>query len=52
MMKKNKLIYKFIKTECGRSKYESLIVKKGTLNKLRLIWFIVIATMRDLHIRN
>ena len=51
-MTKTKLIYQFIKTDCGRSKYESLILKKGTINKLRLIWFIVIATIKDLKIRN
>jgi len=52
MMTKNKLIYQLIKTDCGRSKYETLIIKKGLLNKLRLTWFIIIATIKDLHIKS
>ena len=47
----NKLkINSFIKTECGRIKYDQLSNKTGHFAKLRLFWFILVATIRDLNI--
>ena len=41
-------INKYIKTQCGTEKYEELKNKKGIFSKIRLYWFIVIASIRDL----
>ena len=43
-------IFTLIKTPCGRSKYIELNSKKGALSKLRLIWFILIAIIKDWNI--
>ena len=45
----NQIIYKLIKTECGRAKYHRLSLKKDVFSRLRLIWFILIASIRDLN---
>jgi len=37
----------FIKTACGREKFRVLQRKKGLLAKIRLAWFVLIATLRD-----
>ena len=50
MGKKN--IFKYIKTPCGQSKYIELETNKSLLGKLRLIWFIIIATIKDWHIKD
>ena len=47
-----KRIYKFIKTECGQSKYESLSLNKTFYGKIRLYWFILFASIKDLNIKN
>ena len=39
---------KMIKTSCGIEKYHQLRANKSLWGKLRLIWFLVIATFRDL----
>ena len=44
------LIYKLIKTECGRSKYIELASRKGIAARLRLSWFVLIAAIRDLRL--
>ena len=44
-------IFSFIKTECGRAKYEMLASKKGFLNRIRLYWFIIFATIEDWNIK-
>ena len=49
---KNKIIYKFIKTECGREKYENLILNKTLFGKLRLYWFVFFATLKDINIKD
>ena len=48
----NKNIHRFIKTECGRAKYENLILNKTLFGKIRLYWFIFFATLKDINIRN
>ena len=39
---------KMIKTICGIDKYHQLKRDKSLWGKLRLTWFVVIATLRDL----
>ena len=38
---------KFIKTECGLNKYEYLKSHKTFFGKIRLYWFVAIASIRD-----
>ena len=38
---------KFITTECGINKFNELRNKKGFLRKIRLYWFVTIASLRD-----
>ncbi len=45
-MTKDKIL-SFIKTQCGREKYFYLKNQKGILAKVRLLWFIIIASLRD-----
>lgn len=40
-------IHRWIKTECGRAKYAELAARPGTLARLRLGWFVLIAALRD-----
>ena len=40
-------IFSFIKTPCGRAKYNELASKKGIIAKFRLLWFILIASAKD-----
>tara|TARA_B100000965_G_scaffold336706_1_gene303164 strand:+ start:5498 stop:5698 length:201 start_codon:yes stop_codon:yes gene_type:complete len=50
--KMNKLkIFSLIKTDCGRAKYEILSSKKGILNRIRLYWFILFATIEDWNLK-
>mgnify|MGYP001319406821 FL=1 len=44
-------IFSFIKTKCGRSKYEMLASKKGFFNRIRLYWFIIFATIEDWNLK-
>ena len=37
-----------IKTACGIDKYNQLRMKKGTLAPLRLYWFLVFGSLRDM----
>ncbi|MGC6484030.1 MAG: hypothetical protein ACON4T_10790 [Synechococcus sp.] len=41
------LIHRWIKTECGRAKYADLANRPGLWAKLRLGWFVLIASIRD-----
>lgn len=36
-----------IRSECGRAKYRELAARSGWLARLRLAWFVAIATLRD-----
>ena len=47
-----KNIYKFIKTPCGQMKYEKLLANKTIFGKIRLYWFIIFATLKDLNLKN
>jgi hypothetical protein len=40
-------IYRWIKTPCGRAKYDTLASRPGAWARLRLAWFVVIAALRD-----
>ena len=44
-------IFSLIKTECGRTKYEMLASKKGILNRIRLYWFVLFATIEDWNLK-
>ena len=48
----NNDIERWIKTDCGRAKYTELARRTGFLAKLRLGWFVLIAALRDLPIKN
>ena len=47
-----KKIYKFIKSPCGQAKYEKLYLNKTLVGRIRLYWFILFATMRDLYLKD
>jgi len=47
----NSVIFSLIKTPCGRAKYLELATKKGVWSKARLMWFILIASIRDWHVK-
>lgn len=40
-------IHRWIKTECGRVKYAELATRPGLLARIRLGWFVLIASLRD-----
>lgn len=43
-------IERWIKTDCGRAKYAhlaQLAQRRGILARLRLVWFVAIAVLRD-----
>ena len=48
----SKKIYKFIKSPCGKAKYEKLSLNKTPYGKIRLWWFIVFASIRDFSLKN
>ncbi len=39
--------YRWIKTDCGRAKYDQLAARTGPWAPLRLAWFVAIAALRD-----
>ena len=45
-------VYQWIKTDCGRAKYADLSTHRGLPAKLRLGWFVLIASLRDLSLPN
>ena len=40
-------IHRWIKTECGRAKYAQLAARRDPVNRLRLAWYVLIASLRD-----
>ncbi|MEB3331654.1 MAG: hypothetical protein VKI83_04075 [Synechococcaceae cyanobacterium] len=38
----------WIKTPCGRAKYLQLAARSGPAARLRLVWFVLAAALRDL----
>ena len=38
----------WIRTPCGRAKYARLAARPGLAARLRLVWFVLIAALRDL----
>jgi hypothetical protein len=40
-------IHRWIKTDCGRAKYAELAARPGSLARLRLGWFVLVAVLRD-----
>ena len=47
----SKKVFDFIKTPCGQAKYIELEANKTLQGKLRLLWFIFIASIRDWNIK-
>ena len=47
-----KTVFKLIKTPCGQAKYNELVTNKTLLGKVRLFWFILIASIRDWNIKD
>ena len=45
-------VYQWIKTDCGRAKYADLSTRRGLAAKLRLAWFVLIASLRDWSLSN
>ena len=45
-------LHRWIKTDCGRVKLADLAARPGVLARLRLIWFVGIAALRDLPLPN
>ena len=41
------IVFRWIKTQCGRAKYADLSSRSGFTSKARLVWFVVIAALRD-----
>ena len=39
--------YRWIKTPCGRAKYDDLASRPGPWARLRLGWFVLIGGLRD-----
>ncbi len=39
--------YRWIKTDCGRAKYNQLAERCGWAAKVRLAWFVLVAALRD-----
>ncbi len=48
----NPLLHRWIKTDCGRAKYADLAARPGLPSKLRLGWFVLIASLRDWSLPN
>ena len=48
----NNSIERWIKTDCGRAKYAELAARAGLASRLRLGWFVLIATIRDWRLPN
>jgi len=47
-----KTVFNFIKTPCGQAKYIELEANKTLLGKFRLLWFILIASIRDWNLKS
>ena len=45
-------IFTLIKTPCGRSKFKELASKQGIASRIRLIWFIFFAVIKDFNLPN
>ena len=45
-------VFQWIKTDCGRAKYADLSSRRGLAAKLRLGWFVLIASLRDWSLPN
>lgn len=47
-----KRIYDLIKSPCGQAKYEKLSLNKTLYGRVRLLWFIFFAAIRDFNLKN
>lgn len=41
-------IRRWIRSDCGRARYQELAARPGPLARLRLAWFVLAAALRDL----
>jgi hypothetical protein len=41
------LIWRWVKTDCGRAKYAELASRSGPVAWLRRAWFVLVAAIRD-----
>ncbi len=46
------IVFRWIKTECGRAKFLDLASRNGLKARIRLGWFVLIAAARDLPVHN
>ena len=46
------IVFRWIKTECGRAKFLDLASRNGLKARIRLGWFVLIAAARDLPVQN
>ena len=46
-----KAVFNYIKTPCGQAKYLELETNKTLIGKLRLMWYVLIASIRDWNIK-
>lgn len=42
------VIRRWIRSDCGRARYLELAARPGPLAHLRLVWFVLAASLRDL----
>ena len=47
MTQPNPALHRWIKTDCGRAKLADLQQRRGPIARVRLVWFILIAALRD-----
>ena len=45
-------LHRWIKTDCGRAKLADLAARPGVFARLRLVWFVLIAAIRDWPLAN
>ena len=45
-------LHRWIKTDCGRAKLADLQQRRGPIARVRLVWFILIAALRDWRLPN
>ena len=51
-MSQTNKVNNWIKTPCGRAKYAELVAKIGPIARIRVSWFVLIASLKDLNLPN
>ena len=52
MTQPNPALHRWIKTDCGRAKLADLQQRRDPIARVRLVWFILIAALRDWRLPN